>query len=115
MEKTIDIDKILAGKMGAKSKYVPGFVVKWLKRIIHEDEVNRFLWESRDKVGTEWLTECVRYLDMTLQLEGVECRVQARCRSDFLQRTKFRTVLQNSSFQRQVHQESEHRNAVSRR
>ncbi len=72
MEKTIDIDKILAGKMGAKSKYVPGFVVKWLKRIIHEDEVNRFLWESRDKVGTEWLTECVRYLDMTLQLEGVE-------------------------------------------
>lgn len=72
MEKTIDIDKILVGKMGAKSKYVPGFVVKWLKRIIHEDEVNRFLWESRDKVGTEWLTECVRYLDMTLQLEGVE-------------------------------------------
>ena len=22
--------------------------------------------------GTEWLTECVRYLDMTLQIEGLE-------------------------------------------
>ena len=34
--------------------------------------MNAFLWESRDKVGTPWLEECVRYLDMTLELKGVE-------------------------------------------
>lgn len=72
MEKTIDIDKILANKMGAKAKLVPGFAVNWLKKIVHEDEVNKFLWESRALSGTEWLTECVKYLDMTLQLEGLE-------------------------------------------
>lgn len=72
MEKTIDIDKILKDKMGAKAKFVPGFVVNWLKRIIHEDEVNQFLWDSRELSGTEWLTECVHYLDMTLQIEGLE-------------------------------------------
>ena len=71
-EKTIDIEQILRGKMGAKAKFVPGFLVNWLKRIVHEDEVNRFLWESREKIGVEWLEECVRYLDMTLELEGVE-------------------------------------------
>ena len=70
MEKTIDIDVILKGKMGSKARFVPRPLVSWLKRIVHQDEVNRFLWESRDKVGTEWLEECVRYLDMTLQLEG---------------------------------------------
>ncbi len=72
IEKTIDIDKILASKMGKKVKFVPKFLVRWLKHIIHEDEVNRFLWESRDKLGTEWLTECVRYLDMDLRIEGIE-------------------------------------------
>ena len=72
IEKTIDIDKILASKMGDKAKFVPKFLVRWLKRIIHEDEVNRFLWESRDKSGTEWLTECVRYLDMDIKIEGIE-------------------------------------------
>jgi putative hemolysin len=72
IEKTIDIDKILASKMGKKVKFVPKFLVRWLKHIIHEDEVNRFLWESRDKSGTEWLTECVRYLDMDLRIEGLE-------------------------------------------
>ena len=59
-EKTIDIEQILRGKMGAKAKFVPGFLVNWLKRIVHEDEVNRFLWESRHLTGTEWLEECVR-------------------------------------------------------
>lgn len=72
IEKTIDIDKILRDKMGAKAKFVPSFAVNWLKRILHEDEVNLFLWDSRGLSGTEWLTECVRYLDMTLQIEGLE-------------------------------------------
>ena len=38
IEKTIDIEKILKSKMGSKAKYVPGFLVSWLKKIIHEDE-----------------------------------------------------------------------------
>ena len=72
MEKTIDIDKILKGKFGAKAKFVPAFLVNLLKRVAHEDQVNAFLWESRDKVGVEWLEECVRYLDMTLEIVGKE-------------------------------------------
>jgi putative hemolysin len=71
-EKTIDIDKILKQKMGAKAKFVPGFLVGWLKRIVHQDRVNAFLWESRDKSGVEWLEECVKYLDMTLEINGKE-------------------------------------------
>lgn len=71
-ERTIDLDKIIHEKMGAKAKYVPAIAVRWLKHIIHQDEVNRFLWESRDKKGTEWLEECTRYLDMTLEIEGLE-------------------------------------------
>lgn len=71
-EKTIDIDSILQSKMGAKAKWVPRPLVSWLKRIIHQDQVNAYLWDSRDKVGTEWLEECVRYLQMSLKLEGME-------------------------------------------
>ena len=72
IEKTIDIEKILESKVGSKVGLLPGFAVSWLKRILHEDEVNRFMWESRHLSGTEWLTECVRYLDMTLQIDGIE-------------------------------------------
>lgn len=71
-ERTIDLDRIIREKMGTKARYVPSVAVRWLKYIIHQDEVNRFLWESRDKKGTEWLEECTRYLDMTLDIEGLE-------------------------------------------
>ncbi len=71
-EKTIDIDEILKGKMGAKAKWVPRPLVSWLKRIVHQDKVNAFLWESREKTGTEWLEACVEYLRMTLVVKGKE-------------------------------------------
>lgn len=71
-EKTIDIEEILKGKMGPKAKWVPSPLVAWLKRIAHQDQVNAFLWESRNKKGTEWLEECVRYLQMTLHFSGLE-------------------------------------------
>ncbi len=71
-EKTIDIDHILKGKMGSKAKFVPKFARNRLKRIIHQDEVNAFLWDSRDKTGVEWLEATLRYLDVTLEIEGKE-------------------------------------------
>ena len=72
MEKTIDIDKILRDKMGGKAKLVPGFLVAWLKHIIHQDEVNDFLWKQRGVTGVDWLEACVKYLDMTLKVEGMD-------------------------------------------
>ena len=71
-EKTIDIKEILKGKMGSKAKFVPAPLVKWLERIVHQDEVNDFLWQNRDKVGVEWLESCLRYLDTTLDIVGKE-------------------------------------------
>lgn len=71
-EKTIDVGEILRSKMGAKARFVPSPLVSWLKRIAHQDEVNKFLWDNRELVGTPWLEECMRYLDMTLEIEGEE-------------------------------------------
>ena len=71
-EKTIDIDDILKDKMGDKAKFVPDVLVSWLKRIVHQKEVNDFLWKNREKQGVEWLDACVRYLDMTLEVNGRE-------------------------------------------
>lgn len=78
-EKTIDIDRILKDKMGEKAKWIPKALVSWLKHIAHQDQVNTFLWESRDKKGTAWLEECVKYLQMTLKVEGMENLPDKNC------------------------------------
>lgn len=70
--KVIDIDKVLADKMGSKARFVPAFLVNRLKRLLHEEQVNAFLWDNRDVEGTEWLQRCVDYLKMDITLRGVE-------------------------------------------
>ncbi len=71
-EKTIDIEKILHSKLGSKARYVPRLLVKWLKKIIHQDQVNAFIWEHRDESGVEWLESTVRYLKMDIRIIGKE-------------------------------------------
>lgn len=51
----IDIDKILREKAPKQSKYIPKFVVSYLKHIVHQEELNVFLRESKDKVGVDFL------------------------------------------------------------
>ena len=71
-ERTIDVERILRDKMGGKARFVPGVFVRWLRRIVHEDEVNTHLWESRGLTGTAWLESSMRYLDIRLEVEGRE-------------------------------------------
>ncbi len=69
---TIDIDKVLRDKAGKKSRRIPRFVVNWLKRIIHQDEINEFLHREGDRQGVEWLEDCIGFLDMRLDIRGLE-------------------------------------------
>lgn len=71
-QKTIDIEKVLKGKLGSKARWVPGMAVNWLKRIAHEDQCNEFLWNARDLQGTPWLEACLKFLDTRLEVKGME-------------------------------------------
>lgn len=68
----IDIDRILADKLGARAKYVPRFLVNRLKRIIHQDEINEFLKGEGDKQGVPWVEDAVSYLGMRLTVRGID-------------------------------------------
>lgn len=71
-EHTLNIEQILASKIGDKMKYVPKFVINWLTRIAHQDELNDFLWKNREKTGSDWLQAALEYLDMTIETKGLE-------------------------------------------
>ena len=68
----IDIDKVLRDKAGKKAGYIPRFMVSWLKKTIHQEEINAFLEEEGDRQGVPWLWDCLRYLGVELKVEGRE-------------------------------------------
>ena len=48
------------------------FLVSWLKRRLHQDEVNAFLEKEGDIQGVPWVEDVVEYLGMKLVIEGEE-------------------------------------------
>lgn len=68
----IDIDKILASKAGKKAKYVPSFVVSYLKKIVHQEEINEYLISVKEKRGVPFLEATLEYLDTKIEVEGLE-------------------------------------------
>ena len=68
----IDIDKVLREKAPKYYKYIPRFLVSYLKRIVHQEELNVFLRDSKDKVGVDFLKACLEFLDANIVVKGEE-------------------------------------------
>lgn len=69
---TINIDKVLESKMGGKARFVPRFLINYLKRVIHQDWLNEFILQEKDVEGVVWMEDCMKYLDLTVNIEGAE-------------------------------------------
>lgn len=68
----LDIKQILRQKAPSAAGKIPGFVVNYLIRTVHQDELNDILARYHDKEGVAFMQELIRYFDLTLQLEGEE-------------------------------------------
>jgi putative hemolysin len=68
----INVRQVLAAKAPALARKLPDFVVNYLIRIIHEEEVNDVLTRYRDKDGVAFATELIDYFDLQLQTSGEE-------------------------------------------
>lgn len=69
----IDVDQIIRSKAGSKYKYIPRPVISWLRKILHEDDNNYLLTVlAKEKVGMDWLDECLSYLRMENDVRGID-------------------------------------------
>lgn len=68
----LDLDKVVHDKMKDKAKFVPGFVLSWLKRVVHQDELNEFLRGKGNTKGVEFLDNSLEFLGTTLDVHGRE-------------------------------------------
>jgi len=70
--KPIDIREVVKGKNPKGAKKIPGFVYRWLSRILHLEEVNGFLSTHYDCSGIEFLRDGVKFLDIHFQFFNEE-------------------------------------------
>lgn len=71
-KKFIDVHGLIASKSPRLAKWIPGFVIRYLKRILHQDEINAFLEKHHQLKNAEFCEEVVKYFNIQIELVGKE-------------------------------------------
>lgn len=68
----VDVDKILTDKNPKVRKVLPGFVIRYLKRIVHQDEINEILRDYGHLRGREFNDAVLDYMGIKYTVHGAE-------------------------------------------
>lgn len=70
--KPIHIEEVFKSKNPRMAKMIPGFVYRFLKRLIHEEGINEFIERYGDRKGLAFADGMVEYLQVTYDVIGEE-------------------------------------------
>jgi putative hemolysin len=70
--KYINITAIVKENDSGKLKSLPGFIIKWIEKIIRQDEMNQILTKYSDYQGLDILTKIIEELNIKIEVEGKE-------------------------------------------
>lgn len=65
----IDLENLIKSKNPKLLKWMPGFLIRYLKRIIHQDDVNSFISRNKDKKNQEFCAAVVDEFDLHLSID----------------------------------------------
>ncbi|WP_462253165.1 1-acyl-sn-glycerol-3-phosphate acyltransferase [Ekhidna sp.] len=77
MKKFIEVRRLIADKNPTILKWLPGFIIRWVERIIHQDRINDFMHRNENSDAFRFCENAVKELNLQLDIKGVENIPQA--------------------------------------
>lgn len=71
-EQFIDLEKVIASKNQNLLKVLPKFILSYLKRVIHQDEVNSTIFQNRNYYGVDFAKKILEAFGAIIKIEGIE-------------------------------------------
>ena len=68
----IDVGKVLSSKNPALAKAIPGFIINYLKRIVHQEELNEFLKKWGHLRDSELIAAGLEHFEIKFMVYGSE-------------------------------------------
>jgi putative hemolysin len=76
----IDVEKVLLSKNSALGRAVPGFIIRYLKKIVHQDEINDFLARHSQVKDADLVFAWLSFLKVSYRVSGSEnIPAEGRC------------------------------------
>jgi putative hemolysin len=72
IKKTIDVAHIIKEKNPSLFRFLPGFVLKYLKKTIHEDEINTFLHHHGNEIDLQFVQSVLVEFQPNISINGLE-------------------------------------------
>ncbi|TRX50655.1 glycerol acyltransferase [Fulvivirga sp. M361] len=72
MDKFVDVKRLIVSKNKKLLKWLPGFVVRWIERVIHQDEVNAFMAKYKDEDAYGFSQGAIETFNLQLDTKGLE-------------------------------------------
>lgn len=72
MEKKVDVRGIIASRNRNALRWIPGFFIRYIQGIIHEDEVNAFFIKHEQADAYTFSEEVLKVFDVKLDVKGLE-------------------------------------------
>jgi putative hemolysin len=72
MKKLVDVSELIKSKNPKLHKRLPRFITSWLKRTIHEDEINDFVANHKDLKNGEFCVAVMKYFNCEVEIHGIE-------------------------------------------
>lgn len=72
MKERIDINRILKNKNPNLEKWMPRFIIHYLKRILHQDEINRVLHDTRKLKNFKFCEALIKQFNLKFRSKGLE-------------------------------------------
>jgi putative hemolysin len=66
-KKFIDVDHVLKQKASKVYRWLPGFLITFLKRLLHEDEINQAMIKLHDKKGLDFNKGALKILNAIVE------------------------------------------------
>jgi putative hemolysin len=67
-EHFIDIEKLFAGKNPRLHRMIPKFVFNYLRRVIHEEFLNRMIYQHRNKSGLDFVSAIIEEFGVKIEV-----------------------------------------------
>ena len=71
-KKTIDLRRLIASKNEKLLRWMPGFVLRYLERVIHQDEINALLEKAGELKDAEFSDAVMEEFKITISSSGLE-------------------------------------------
>jgi 1-acyl-sn-glycerol-3-phosphate acyltransferase len=71
-EKLVDVEKVIAKKNPKLLKLLPGFIIRYIKRTIHQDELNQAVKRNENRFGHDFVDAAMEEFGAKTAIIGIE-------------------------------------------